>query len=97
MIHRLNSEVMHEVRQTFYLDLFSMFDKTGSRELFNFVSLPRYANYFIYEEKAFRRAYIIHMLISKVKFQKKNAHLYTQVDRFECNILDMIRSSNSVL
>ena len=72
MIHRLNSEVMHEVRQTFYLDLFSMFDKTGSRELFNFVVLSRYANYFIYEEKAFRRAYnIIRMLFSKVKFQKK--------------------------
>ena len=60
MIHRLNSEVMHEVRQTFCLDLFSMFDKTGSRELFNFVVLSRYANYFIYEEKAFRRAYNTH-------------------------------------
>ena len=69
MIHRLNSEVMHEVRQTFCLDLFSMFDKTGSRELFNFVVLSRYANYFIYEEKAFR--HIICMLISKVKFQGK--------------------------
>ena len=60
MIHRLNSEVMHEVRQAFCLDLFSMFDKTGSRELFNFVVLSRYANYFIYEEKAFRRAYNMH-------------------------------------
>ena len=86
---------MHEVRQTFCLDLFSMFDKTGSRELLNFVVLSRYENYFIYEEKAFR--HIIRMLISKVKFQGKKAHLYTRVDRFVCNILDMIRSSNSVL
>ena len=60
MIHRLNSEVMHEVRQTFCLDLFTMFDKTGSRELFNFVALSHYANYFIYEEKVFRRTYNTH-------------------------------------
>ena len=51
---------MHEVRQTFCLDLFTMFDKTGRRELFNFVVLYRYANYFIDEEKAFRRAYNTH-------------------------------------
>ena len=86
---------MHEVRQTLCLDLFSMFDKTGSGELFNFVVLSRYVNYFIYEEKAFR--HMIRMLISKVKFQGKKAHLYTWVERFVCNILDMIRSSNSVL
>ena len=73
-----------------------MFDKTGSRALFNFIVLSRYAYYFIYEEKAFRHAYNS-MLISKVKFQKKRGHLYTQVDRFVCNILDMIRSGNSVL
>ena len=30
------------------------------------------------------------MLISKLKFQKKGAHLYTQVNRFVCNILDMM-------
>ena len=37
------------------------------------------------------------MLISKLKFQKKSAHLYTRLNRFVCNILDMIHSSNSVL
>ena len=51
---------MHEVRQTFCLDLCSMFDKTGSRELFTYVVLSRYANYFIYEEKAFLRSYNMH-------------------------------------
>ena len=72
-----------KVRQTFCLDLFSMFDKTGSRKLFNFVVLSRYANYFIYEEKAFQ--HMICILISKVKFQGKKVHLYTWVDRFVCN------------
>ena len=38
---------MHEAWQTFCLDIFSMFLKTGNRELFNFVFLSRYANYFI--------------------------------------------------
>ena len=42
-------------------------------------------------------ACIIRRLISKVKFQKKSAHLYTWVNRFVCNILDIIHSSNSVL
>ena len=37
------------------------------------------------------------MLIFKVKFQKKSAHLYTPVNRFICNIFDMIHSSNSIL
>ena len=37
------------------------------------------------------------MLIFKVKFQKKSVHLYTPLNRFVCNILDMIHSSNSVL
>ena len=75
-----------------------MFDKTGSRELFNFVVLSRYANYFIYEEKAFGRAYNYNTHADfQGEFQEKNVHLYTRVDRFVCNILDMIHSSNSVL
>ena len=32
-----------------------------------------------------------------MKFQIKSVHLYTQVNRFVCNILDIIHSSNSVL
>ena len=81
MIHLLNSEVMHEVRQTFCLDLFSMFDKTGSRELFNFVVLSRYVNSYMNRKRS--GVHIIRMLISKVKFQEKNAHLYTRVDRHD--------------
>ena len=77
MIHRLNSEVMHEVRQTFCLYLFSMFDKTGSRELFNFVVLSRYVNYFIYEEKAFRCAYNTHADFQGKISGKKCAFVYT--------------------
>ena len=34
------------------------------------------------------------MLISKVKFHKNS---YTQVNRFVCDTLDMIHSSNSIL
>ena len=69
-----------------------MFDKTGSRELFNFVVLSRYANYFIYEEKAFGRAYNYNTHADfQGEFQEKNVHLYTRVDRFVCNILDMIQ------
>ena len=49
-----------------------------------------------YEEKAFRRAYNTHADFQG-QFQKKSAHLYTQVDRFVYNILDMIHSSNSFL
>ena len=77
MMHRLNSEVMHEVRQTFCLDLFSTFDKTGSRELFNFVVLSRYANYFIYEEKAFRCAHNTHADFQGEISEKKCAFVYT--------------------
>ena len=32
-----------------------------------------------------------------MKFQKKSAHLYTRVNTYVCNILNMIHSSNSVL
>ena len=32
-----------------------------------------------------------------MKFQIKKVHLYTRVNRFLCNILDIIHSSNSVL
>ena len=44
-----------------------------------------------YEEKAFRRAYNTHADFTS----EKSAHLYTRVDRFVCNILDMMHSSNS--
>ena len=37
------------------------------------------------------------MLISKLKFQKKSVHLYTRVNRFVCNFLDMVHSRNPVL
>ena len=54
-----------------------MFDKTGSRELFNFVVLSRYANYFIYEEKAFRRAHNTHADFQGEISEKKCAFVYT--------------------
>ena len=55
-----------------------------------------------YENKAFWRAsylYTVCMLTFKVKFQKKYAHLYTRINGFVCNILDLekIHPSNSVL
>ena len=81
MIHRLNSEVMHEFRQTFCLDSFSMFDKTGSRELFNFVvlSVMRITSYMKRKRSG---VHIIRMLLSKVKFQgEKSAFVIVYTSR----------------
>ena len=74
---------MHEVRQTFCLDLVSMFDKTGSRELINFVVLSRYANYFIYEEKVFWHAYNTHAdFQGGISEKKKRICIHGQIDLY---------------
>ena len=58
--------------------------------------MSRYANYSMGKQKV---PCIIRMLIFEVKFQKKSAYyMYKRrVNKFICNFLYMILSSNSVL
>ena len=95
LIHRLNSEVMHEARQTFCHDLFSMFHKTGSCSTLYFCLVMQITSY---EDKVFPACIIcILRLILKPRGEisdKKSVHLYTRVNRFIYNILYIIHSSN---
>ena len=51
-----------------------------------------------YEDKTFRRAYNTHAdFQGEISEKKLRIFIYTRVDRFVCNILDMIHLSNSVL
>ena len=61
---------MHEARQTFCRDLFSMFHRFGSCSTLSFCLIMQITSY---ENKGFGVLYLqtIRMLIFEVKFQKK--------------------------
>ena len=81
-----STEVMHGARQTFCLDLFSMFHKTRSCLTLYFCLVMQNTSY-----EGFTCWFM------RWNFRKKSAHYTQRVNRFMCNILYMIHYSNLVL
>ena len=83
-----STEYMHEARQTFCLDLFSMFHKTRSCSTLYICLIMQITSY---ENKGFACWFL------GWNFRKTSAYYTQRVNRFMCNILYMIHSSNLVL
>ena len=84
LIRWTSTEVMYEAKQTFCLDLFSMFHKTGSCSTLYICLVMQITSY---ENKAFRVYYAYwHLLTLEVNFQKKGAY-YTRNPLFSYEVI----------